>query len=264
MRIRNFILVFGAVSLFFYSCSNKKEIEDLEEYTDQVDNNTVALVNSLGFDTAGIKIFGDSILVEGDILLLKSLLEKTQPRQTSVTDITGYNKTDIRVFVPQSLRQDETLIINALKEFSKVRTPGSSSNLSFIPSASVNNADVFINYTTIKDQPGLCAYASWPTISNSKMNVGTDIVINSREWRKLNNSQKKFLIIHEFGHNMGLRHTNWLARGEDSSIGAYWIPGTPQANQSDPLSVFNGGTCGYAWAGFSQHDITAINYLQGN
>jgi hypothetical protein len=65
--------------------------------------------------------------------------------------------------------------------------------------------------------------------------------------------------VHEIGHTLGFRHTNWQARGEpESPYGANQIPGTPP---SDFYSVMNGGTANNDWAGFSYYDRTAIRTL---
>ncbi|NQX43468.1 hypothetical protein HQN84_31755 [Pedobacter steynii] len=70
-------------------------------------------------------------------------------------------------------------------------------------------------------------------------------------------SQKKYNIVHEIGHCIGLRHSNWQNLGEPQ-IGAILIPGTPSA---DAGSVMNGGTALNSWNGFSSYDVVAINNL---
>ena len=66
-------------------------------------------------------------------------------------------------------------------------------------------------------------------------------------------------MVHELGHCIGFRHTNWDIKGEGiSSVGANYIPNTP--NQ-DSNSVMNGGTASYSWNGFSSYDISAVKYL---
>lgn len=70
-------------------------------------------------------------------------------------------------------------------------------------------------------------------------------------------SQKTFLIVHELGHTLGFRHSNWQQRGE-SANSTTQLPGTPE---SDNASVMNGGTAGHDWAGFSYYDVVAASYL---
>lgn len=66
-------------------------------------------------------------------------------------------------------------------------------------------------------------------------------------------------MVHEFGHTIGFRHTNWASRGEPvSSYGANTVPGTPT---TDEYSVMNGGTANSEWAGFSYYDRLATRKL---
>lgn len=65
-------------------------------------------------------------------------------------------------------------------------------------------------------------------------------------------------MVHELGHCIGFRHTNWLSRGE-AEMNAIHITGTPLGQ--DPNSVMNGGTASYTWNGFSNYDIKAAQYL---
>jgi hypothetical protein len=65
--------------------------------------------------------------------------------------------------------------------------------------------------------------------------------------------------LHEVGHCLGFRHTNWSTRGESQNPnGAFLINGTPS---SDPNSFMNGGTAGASWAGFSTGDVNAFKNL---
>ncbi|MBX6330229.1 MAG: hypothetical protein IRY91_00130 [Gemmatimonadaceae bacterium] len=65
-------------------------------------------------------------------------------------------------------------------------------------------------------------------------------------------------MVHEIGHTLGYRHTNWQGNEPVSAYGANLIPGTPS---TDPASVMNGGTAGVSWAGFSTYDNVATRTL---
>jgi len=80
-------------------------------------------------------------------------------------------------------------------------------------------------------------------------------------------------IVHELGHTIGFRHTNWNqvdcvsppfvcrpCNGHDpSTYGANYVPYTPTSG-GDPASVMNGCTADQAWNGFSNYDTYATRY----
>ena len=76
---------------------------------------------------------------------------------------------------------------------------------------------------------------------------------------------KRRNIVHEIGHCIGYRHTNYEDLNEGpGSIGQIYVPGT---FTTDPNSVMNGGTANTPWSGFSPFDIltcrTIYNYDWG-
>lgn len=72
-------------------------------------------------------------------------------------------------------------------------------------------------------------------------------------------SQKISVMVHELGHIIGLRHTNWAAVGDSLlPTGAVWIPGT--ATGSESASVMTQGGL-RNWAGFTTNDRSAANYM---
>ncbi|MFL5542994.1 MAG: M57 family metalloprotease [Longimicrobiaceae bacterium] len=70
--------------------------------------------------------------------------------------------------------------------------------------------------------------------------------------------------VHELGHNIGFRHSNWnqvdcypsSCNNNPGSVGAVQVGGTPSSG-NDGSSVMNGGTAGTTWAGFSTYDQVA-------
>ncbi len=100
--------------------------------------------------------------------------------------------------------------------------------------------------------------------SNGK--PGKNIRIN-RDYRSLDIRMKNYVMVHELGHALGLRHTDWNRSGEgetdingNRTENGIQIPGTSgNATGGDPQSVMN-AQAGF-WEGFSPNDIKAIQYL---
>lgn len=94
---------------------------------------------------------------------------------------------------------------------------------------------VGVNSIKVINDNSISAYAVAEIPSNN--NPGFRIRINMNLFNTLTNSQKIYILTHEIGHCLGLRHTNWLSDGE-GSFGTTLIPGTPQ---TDHFSIMNSG-----------------------
>jgi hypothetical protein len=104
--------------------------------------------------------------------------------------------------------------------------------------------------------PADAPFSGWP---------GPTIEVNTAYTGTPNNDLTKLRnMVHELGHAIGFRHTNWQTNDCDNSpcqpgeYGANQIPNTPP---TDAASVMNGGTATEEWAGFSQNDSLATTYL---
>ncbi len=115
-------------------------------------------------------------------------------------------------------------------------------------------ANIVVSMAQVQDNP--IAEALFPT---SGADPGGTVTIDSDYSTWGNSSQKVFVMVHELGHTIGFRHTNWQARGEcvdcGINLGANQVSGTPQ---TDGSSVMNGGTGGTSWSSFSSNDLLAM------
>jgi hypothetical protein len=220
---------------------------------------------------------GDTLIVNGDIAISEKRLRHeyeitTDPRQAVVYGNTILDDSDIKIHISPSFSASDQLIIkDALSEFlTSNLTPYEGFN-SITYVASSGNPDAVIS--TYYEVSYTCGYAAFPTTSKnlppplaSRWYIGEYMKINTYLFPILTNSQKKQLISHEFGHMLGIRHTNWRGLGEPKfetfngkSLGAYTVIGTNNtSNNPDPSSVFNGGACGDSWYGFTDWDKKTI------
>lgn len=130
-------------------------------------------------------------------------------------------------------------------------------NFTYITSGS---ADISV---VRNDGLGTCQVADAEPAFNN--NVGSSIEINLSYGPSMNclsgtlsHLQKVYVLVHELGHTIGFRHTNWSSEGEGS---ATQIPYTPS---TDGNSVMNGGTANNSWSSFSFYDKIAARVLYPN
>ena len=124
-----------------------------------------------------------------------------------------------------------------------------------------------------------CAFARGGSVSRqgndygvtlgNYMNVNIEYLRGLNGKTKLTKSQLIYVIAHEFGHNMGLRHTDWSYRNEEKNkpdgTGAYMIfstfPVGTDYDNPDPASIYNAAGCYTNFSDFSPMDKVAIKYI---
>jgi len=272
--MRTIILFLAVIASTVISQSCKKDNVAIVP-TEQSEVSTVkSALAQLGFDTTSVVIKGDNIFVEEDIVLKKSELLKTQPRQAvirpnvSLPGPWAYRLRSFTYFISGSL-SNHRHVAAGMDELRRVM-PNSVAITRVYNEAAADL--VFRGYNEVSR---ICGFASWPTFSLtpsgvSDMIVGESVNINLYNWRDLNESQRKALIAHEVGHAIGIRHTNWRTGEQEATsgpggatYGAYAVPNTNNTGTNpDPSSIFNGGSCGRSWgSGFTENDRRAIVYV---
>jgi hypothetical protein len=218
-------------------------------------------VAALGFRADMIEDHGDFVLVEGDIYLSKAQLRtvpvvdgadrmspKFQYRTTNL--VTSANVHDIVVDVSGLASQPgwQTAAREALTHWSGI----TSSNVQMVEGAPAD-----ITVATTCTSYNVAAYASFPAVGN----VGPTVYVNTCFGYSTTHAQKVHNMVHEFGHTIGFRHSNYTQLGESAGTeGAVHIFGTPTSGNATG-SVMNGGTALNSWAGFAASDLTAVRSI---
>lgn len=215
-------------------------------------------IKDLGFDARSAVDAGEFIRVEGDIILAKaSLTAKVDTGRSAPRPRVSYQwRTDTLVSAAKikAIKVDLSGISSQSAWTTAARaamTEWNSINGSSIRFVEGTPADISLSFYST--DPNLFAVATFPS-SNPGV-PGSTIRINTSFSGNTSSSAKVMVLVHELGHTIGFRHTNWQQLGETQYPGgATLISGTPQ---TDGNSVMNGGTAGAEWNGFSAYDKTA-------
>jgi Dual-action HEIGH metallo-peptidase/Bacterial tandem repeat domain 1 len=254
------------LAIFQFSCN--KDFEDVKVAPEPVrpltasDSLVLQDIKAMGFAGSSIVDMGEYFLVEGDIAFAKDEhdpgKQKAHTEQASTHKQVKFSKqpnitvrvdASIPAFGTDNWRNEIATAINDWNNVTNCRirftlTTASKADITFLSDGN-----------SLPDKT--VASASFPSggAPGSKIRINLDFNKN----QNLSSPQKRYNMVHELGHCIGLRHTNWVARGETvGSFGANQIPNTPT---TDGNSVMNGGTAQFSWAGFSGADITAVQVL---
>lgn len=233
---------------------------------DSVPHELLIKLAAARFDTAGVYKRGADLVVEGDLRIPIETIRAwgRTPKSEPAGPRLQWRSAELvsQAKVATSLKVDLTGLSAAPDWQSAARAAITEWNA--IGGTKVNfaegtPADIVLRYSDL----GYCTTAALAGLPPGNGNPYGEVTVNSgylincgQYSGALNNaSTKKRNIVHELGHTIGFRHTNWQSRGEPTAI---QIAGTPT---TDAASVMNGGTADVQWAGFSGNDKVAVRAL---
>jgi hypothetical protein len=233
-------------------------------------------VVELGFRPDMIVDQGSTFLVEGDIEISKHDLAAGGVPAGHVPGVRralggasyqyigdrtvtneNYPERPIYVYITNLLRSSHPEWAQAVRSAMAQWNSLGGFNLKFVEVGSQSASDILVTtYTHYTDE---VAKSAWPSRGGSP---GAYVWINLGYQRGLGSggqpvyASKVFHMVHELGHTIGFRHSNYLLLGENGSdsIGTHLIPNT---HILDSLSVMNGGANRRTWTGFSSGDRIA-------
>lgn len=264
--MKNFksLLILCSLLPVVYSCTSEDSYIDFlsSTYTtDMAFEQAKNTIFAMGLDTTDIVEKGGYYVVENDILINKDSClyysPKTRQYRTTYYALSGDT---ITIGVDNSITVSSGWI-EALKEV--INIYNEYTGLYFFYAAEGSIPTILISKKDLSSTSGntVCAQGEFPFPSRRP---GANVYINTGFFRDidsfLTHNQKVFLLMHEIGHNLGLRHTDCAVNGEGvGSVGMINIPGT--SPKTDDESYMNSGTCGVSWTGMPQNDAIALKYL---
>ncbi|KIO78218.1 hypothetical protein TH53_05060 [Pedobacter lusitanus] len=172
-------------------------------------------IKSLGFDPLSVEIITDGYRVEGDIRLTKknldesvAALSKQQGQYSTKYPLTLERTIKVALDDKSNTVKFKTAFDASILALNNLKLP-----LKFVTETDIAKADIV---TLFKDLGG--KRATGVTLGqdgefvDAKGNPGKEIYLNSNKDAELNNKTTDYLtsiMIHEFGHAIGLRHTDY-------------------------------------------------------
>lgn len=175
-------------------------------------------IAKLGFDPFSIQVTPHGYLVEDDILLTKTNIEeslialsKQQGQYSSRYPLSLERRIRVALFNPTNRAIFATALDSSLAEMNRLRIP-----LNFILEGDTARADIIVKFADLGGvSNGSVILGRAAEFVNAQGNPGKYILFNSNAGANLAGRSRAYLtgvLSHEFGHAIGLRHTDYRNR----------------------------------------------------
>ena len=254
--------IIGFISLTVISCKKN----DIQPAQDEISQDVLTKIQSLGFSTAEIQKIDEGYLVEGDIVITNSSLNEvpTSPK-LRIAGVEQYNTFNLVKNDPRTINVSTSGTVSAAfsvaVDSAIKRYNDQSLSLTFqrVPSGGHINIRIVNTGQYI-------ASAGFPTSGGEPYHE----VKYAKMYSNYSTSFMTTVIAHELGHCIGFRHTDYMNRAyscgsggnegqETTGVGAIHIPGTPTG--PDAKSWMLACLSSTTNRPFNPNDVTALKYL---
>lgn len=226
-----------SVAFLFIKCENEIN-ESLE--TNTVDNETLAKIAKLGFDTVNYpvsmsddkKYFNVEEDISFPVSYLDNIDENGQSKQRRWVNIVNCDQIRfITVFNNLPAGTARSAVAVAMRNWNEI----DKSNIRFEFTGDINSAEIIISNGPLGD--GTLARATFPENGIP----GKFIRLDLNQFSNLNFPQWRSTIAHELGHCIGFAHTQ--GTGANGPLPQeIFIPGTPGVDENSLMNARRGGT----------------------
>ena len=245
-----------------YSC--KKKNSSTEAISDPIDQKVLDAVKNIGFSPQGVIKRTGGYIVEGDIFIPEAdLAKKMKDVVMQVGKTEQYRTAELVTNLPRVLKIYVSGLgsgyteaaSNAISRFNGVGT-----GLTFSLTGTASNADIIIEgYYEVS---GVNGFSGFPSGGNPYPRI----YLNTFRFSQNNAGWAASIILHEMGHAVGLRHTDYMNRsyscyegGSENTNNAIHIPGTPTGPSAESFML----ACNpdNVSRSISYSDVFALSYL---
>ncbi|TWV99028.1 M57 family metalloprotease [Chitinophaga pinensis] len=221
-RIASLAVTITAMSAFLFACKKENantQAPVTDEIQARVDEKYLQKIHDLGFDTSGVKNYDSIFVVEGDRAISRKFLDEYNIRKdanakyATATNLWTLGN-QIKVFLPSTVLGEPRYYAGAVRAIQEWNSAHSALSFYATYYATDPAYSFQIVYGTLPS--GVYAMGDYPGFSNFNGVNGYQIILNKTliDSQNLSSDQISWLIAHEIGHMMGLRHSDWNTQGE--------------------------------------------------